>query len=79
MSVCCSPWMMGEIVHLTHERDRDFLKNSKRPNMSGGTENSLSLVPYMKKRAKSDFTANKNDEVKQPKKLWQLLKSLGTS
>ena len=36
-------------------------------------------VQYKKKQAKSDFIANNTDEFKQQsKKLWQLLKSLGT-
>ena len=77
-----TPWITGEILHLIYERDRAFSKFRK-------TKDAIwhrkfiylrNQVQYKKKQAKSDFISNKTGEFKQqPKLLWQLLKSLGTS
>jgi len=72
----------GEILYLIHERDRAFTKFKKTKDISwhGKFTYLRNQVQYKKKQAKSDFIANKTDEFKQqPSKLWQLLKSLGTS
>ena len=77
-----APWMTGEILHLIHERDRAFSKFKKTKDISWhGKDTYLrNQVQYKKKQAKLDFIDNKTDEFKQqPSKLWQLLKSLGTS
>ena len=77
-----APWMTGEILHLIHERDRAFSKFRKTKDASWHRKFIYlrNQVQYKKKQAKSDFIANKTEEFKQqPKKLWQLLKNLGTS
>ena len=60
-----------------------LFQNSERLKTPVGTENSFIFgirFNIRKKQAKSDFIANKTEEFKQqPKQLWQLLKSLGTS
>ena len=54
-----------------------LLLNSKCPQLAKKIIYLRNQVQYKKKQAKSDFLANKVDEYK--KKLWQTLKSLGTS
>ena len=75
-------WMTVEILHLIHERDRAFskLRNTKDVSWHRKFIYLRNQVQYKKKKAKSDFIANKTDEFKQqPNKLRQLLQSLGTS
>ena len=77
-----APLMTGEILHLIRERDRAFSKfrNTKDVSWHWKCIYLRNQVQYKKKQAKSDFIAIKTDEFKQqPKQLWQLLKSLGTS
>ena len=77
-----APRMTDEILHLIYERDQAFSKFRKTKDASWHRKFTYlrNQVQYKKKQPKSDFIANKTDEFKQqPKQLWQLLKSLGTS
>ena len=76
------PWMTGEILHLIHDRDQVYCKFKKTKDHSLYDRYIFlrNQVQNKKVQAKSDFLTDKlNVYKKQPKKLWQTIKSLGTS
>lgn len=77
-----APWMTGEIMHLISERNLAFrkFKTSKDHSFYDKYVYLRNQVHQKKKVAKSEYINNKINEYKQqPKKLWQILKGLGTT
>ena len=76
------PWMTGEVLHLIHEVNRS-LQQFKKTKSNEWYDKYVYLrnqVQIKKTQAKSDYYVNKVEENKnQPKKLWETLKTLGTS
>jgi len=76
------PWMCSEILDLIRNRDR-FLSKFRKSKLQVDYDKYLSYrnqIKFKKCKAKSDYYVNLvNDNKNQPKKLWQALKSLGTS
>ena len=76
------PWMTGEVLHLIHERNH-ALKKFKVTKCNTWYDKYVQLrnqVQIKKTQAKSNYYVNKVEENKNyPRKLWQTLKSLGTS
>jgi len=65
-----APRKTGEILHLIYERDLAFSKFRKPKDVSWHRKFIYlrNQVQYMKKQAKSDFTANKINQFKQQPK-----------
>ena len=76
------PWMTGEILENINQRDRFF--NKFKCSKDNADHNKFlyyrNQVKYQKEKAKSEYYVNAvNDNRNQPQKLWQILKSLGSS
>ena len=75
-------WMTGEILQCIRDRYNNFrkFKKSNDPDQYKRYVSLRNKVQSMKTKAKSEYYNQKVEENKgHPKKLWQILKSLGTS
>lgn len=76
------PWLSGEILHLIQDRNYclKMFNKTKQADWYDRYKCLRNSVQNKKADAKSEYLANKVEENKNnPKKLWQTLKSLGTS
>ncbi|MGL1888436.1 MAG: reverse transcriptase family protein [Reichenbachiella sp.] len=76
------PWINSEILHLIDERDSHLSQFKKTKLEDSYTKYTYyrNQVNYVNKKAKAMyFKNNVNDNLNKPKKLWSVLKELGTS
>ena len=78
----CEPWVTGEILQCIRDRTKIFrkFKRTKEPRLYSKYVELRNQVQALKNKAKAEYYIQKvKDNKNKHRKLWQILKSLGTS